>query len=115
MSCLVYEVIVLCVLLLVWNADINFRQDFIWLACLACCHGQFVNPQTKHLKLQEVDLAELFSGSATLSGEFRGEGKRVASVDFCYGPGMDVTGYSGYARLSLMCAWGMGMALHAPS
>ena len=112
MSSIVYEVDVLCVLLLAWNADINFRQDFIWPACH---HGHLGNPQTRHLQLQEVDLAEIVSGSATLSGEVCAEGQRVASAVFCYGPGMDSTRYAGYARLDLRSAWGMGNALHAPS
>ncbi|CAE7466690.1 unnamed protein product [Symbiodinium necroappetens] len=53
------QVFVLCILLLLWNTSIDFTKD--------------------------VDLAELFSGSATLSKEFFYEGKEVAACDYKYG------------------------------
>ncbi|CAE7318475.1 unnamed protein product [Symbiodinium sp. CCMP2592] len=53
------SVFVLCILLLLWNESIDFDKD--------------------------IDLAELFSGSGTLSKEFYYEGKEVVACDLKYG------------------------------
>ena len=49
---------------------------------------------------QELDLAELFSGCANLSKEFRGAGRDVAALDIKYSRGMDVCELSGFGSLS---------------
>ena len=56
-----------------------------------------LKPRTSNLiTRQDVDLAELFSGSATLSKEFFYEGKEVAACDYKYGRGMDILKPSGF-------------------
>ncbi|CAJ1361995.1 unnamed protein product [Effrenium voratum] len=64
------KVFVLCVLLLMWNADVQLDQAF--------------------------QMSELFSGSATLASEFAAEGCDSASLDKRYGRGMDVNTSSGF-------------------
>ncbi|CAE7576215.1 unnamed protein product [Symbiodinium sp. CCMP2592] len=64
------KVFVLCILLLLWNESIDFDKD--------------------------IDLAELFSGSGTLSKEFYYEGKEVVACDLKYGRGMDICQSSGF-------------------
>ena len=55
-----------------------------------------------NLAPQEIDLAELFSGSANLSKEFYYEGKEVAACDYKYGRGMDICKSSGFGSLDFI-------------
>lgn len=49
---------------------------------------------------EEVDLAELFAGSATLSKEFYYQGKEVVACDSKYGRGTDICKSSGFGILA---------------
>lgn len=64
------KVFVLCVLLVLWNKDIDFHK--------------------------ELDFIEHFAGSAALTQEARGFGYKAAAVDKIYGRGLDILRPSGF-------------------